>query len=205
MNPHFISTLTICRTCAGIAGLPPWMGYNEQACYCHRDGQRPWSDKDFNEYTVLCWCCQLEAIASGSRWDSYFCKRCRGHIDAFHAVVGASFIPRGRHSLMNGIGVRDPDAADQIRALADFAVGMAGFQDVMRNWRPGRLQAVLKAVGLYEVRDSHPANVPVPDYLEAAAGLADDEQLGHAASVRAMAGFLGLPWPQELPDGGAGE
>lgn len=127
--------------CGGIRGplqqpsrayphLPvPW-----QSC---RDEDHPekWEGADVSRSADLCVIC-FRATAGGiSRWSWLACGTCREVNESISARWGFKPFPLGRHSLMNGIGIRgglsDEDRAAAIRPLAEFARG----DDDLHSWR----------------------------------------------------------------------
>jgi len=199
MSPISIDNFTVCRTCAGLAGYPPVRKQYPQLCRCHREGQVRWPDHDFNEYVDLCWCCLLERIPSGSRWSPFYCPECLERAHGYNESMGGVLLYVGRHSLMNGVWVREgrlarPQApAALCRAVGEFALGICGFFEAMDRWRPTRLQAVLRAVGREVPGQGESEEIGLVEYLRAAGRLADDRELAKRASFDAVCRFLGYP------------
>ncbi len=189
---------TICRVCAGLAGFPSGRCGYPQVCRCHRADEQRWPDHDFNEYFDLCWCCLLEAIPSGSKWSSFYCQDCRQRVRGYNESVGRVVLCMGRHSLMNGLGLRGRDAAvpELVAAfgseLGGFIAELGGFYKAMGAWRPDRLGAVLRASG-QEGAAGGEQGLRLSEYLQAAEGLVGHPRLGKRAAFSALRGFLGLP------------
>ena len=199
MELHDFRDFTVCPACAGLAGHPIGREAYPQVCRCHRQGQERWPDHDFNEYADLCWCCRVELIPSGSKWSSFYCDECRYRVRVYNEAAGRLLFFMGRHSIMNGIGLRGPDAArpEAVRAFGEamrgFSFGMVRFDDVMDRWRPMRLEAVCRAIGQEVAGEGGLQPLPLIPYLEAAAGLAGDPRLGKSAAFNALCEFLGYP------------
>jgi hypothetical protein len=187
--------LVICSVCAGLNGDTGCGIHGPQRCACPggqpREGR--WPDGDFNEHAALCWCCQLEVLGSGSRFSPFFCPPCRTWARACNDRHGRLLIPIGRHTLMNGVAVRDPADSAQVRALLDCLLDNVGFHEQMDRWRPHRIRLILEATFPSPPGRGAPARVPLVDYLGFAAGLHDDARLGKRAAFEALLAFLGLP------------
>ena len=189
---------TICRACAGLAGHPEGREQYPQVCRCHRAGEERWPDHDFNEYLDLCWCCLLEAIPSGSKWSSFYCDGCRQRIRGYNESMGRVLLYLGRHSIMNGLGLRGRDAAVPEAAAAfgaamgRFGAGILGFFEAMEAWRPDRLGVVLRSGG-FEGAGGGAADLRLAGYLTAAEGLVDHPRYGKRAAFSALCEFLGMP------------
>ena len=193
-----VDDFTICRVCAGLAGFPKGRSDYPQVCRCHRAAEQRWPDHDFNEYFDLCWCCLLELIPSGSKWSSFYCEDCRQRVRGYNESVGRVVLFVGRHSIMNGLGLRGREAAvpEVVTAfglaLGRFGAELGGFCEAMGAWRPDRLGAVLRSGGL-EGAASVGQGILLTGYLKAAEGLVGHPRFGKRAAFIALCGFLGLP------------
>ena len=194
---------TVCPKCAGLAGHPEGRDMYPQTCRCTPgDGER-WPDRDFNEYTDLCWCCQLEAIPSGHKFHLFYCDDCRRRVRPYNHLAGRTVLYIGRHSVMAGVFLRGPDTRDpQLVAafagnLADFGHGILAFFTAMDVWRPERHNLVLS-----NLASAPPAAgqepIALDAYLQEAATLADHPQLGKQAAFSALCRHLALPTPEDL-------
>lgn len=91
-----------CPPCANVFGTIDGVG---KRCRCSNSkGVRPFHG-DFDSGFEICWYCQAELIASGSRWSTFYCEQCRPAVlelnDSLDAR-GLVSLPIGRHSLMHG-------------------------------------------------------------------------------------------------------
>jgi len=204
MELHDFRDFTVCPACAGLAGCPPGREAYPQVCRCDRREQERWPDHDFNEYADLCWCCQVELIPSGSKWSSFYCGDCRQRIRAYNEAAGRLVFLMGRHSIMNGVGLRGSDAArpEAVRAFGEamrgFSFGMVRFDDAMDRWRPMRLEAVRRAIGQEVAGEGGLRPLLLTPYLEAAAGRAGEAGFGKRAAFDALCEFLGYPLLPEV-------
>lgn len=114
-------------------------GTRWQSCSCETNPVR-WADCDVSRLYDLCIVCFRATAGGTSRWSWLACHGCRDIND----VLGRPFA-LGRHSVMNGIGVRGGQAAEvreqQIARLVAFARG----DGRLTRWRTaeyGRLAAV---------------------------------------------------------------
>jgi hypothetical protein len=198
MVPESSDNFTICLVCAGLAGFPSGRSDYPQVCRCHRAGEQRWPDHDYNEYFDLCWCCLLEAIPSGSKWSSFYCDECRQRVRRYNQSVGRVVLYRGRHSIMNGLGLRGSDAAipEAVEAFAAAAgglcLGLLEFYEALDVWRPARLRAVLRS-GVLEGGAGEEQGLRLAGYAQAAEAFVDNARIGKRAAFGALCGFLGLP------------
>jgi hypothetical protein len=95
--------LWICGACRHLkeVGRPDGM---EQRCECpgswKPDDER-WPRYDFNERAILCRCCGLEAVSSGSRWAPFFCRECQLLAMGVSVWERRLIFPIGRHTMMH--------------------------------------------------------------------------------------------------------
>jgi hypothetical protein len=94
-----------------------------------------WEGSDVPQARDLCIVCFRGTAGGSSRWAWLGCEDCRAINDALARAWGFRPLALGRHSLMNGIGVRgdaSPEAQKrQIARLAAFAKG----DDRLQDWR----------------------------------------------------------------------
>ena len=113
--------LHICSTCFELyeTGRP---NGEEQQCRCRPRGER-WPGVDFNERAILCRCCALNVLPSGSRWAPYFCRECQLLAMGVSVWAKQLIFPIGRHSLMHTWVPETPSAS--LRAHGDRIDGLA--------------------------------------------------------------------------------
>jgi len=102
--------LHICSTCFHLyeTGRPDGM---EQRCNCRpKQGER-WPYHDFNERAILCQCCGLNVLRSGSRWSPFFCRGCQLLAMGVSVWNRHLVFPIGRHSLMHTWVPNTPSAS----------------------------------------------------------------------------------------------
>ncbi|MDA4100405.1 hypothetical protein BST34_09680 [Mycolicibacterium monacense DSM 44395] len=104
-----------------------------------------WEDADVSREHDLCIICFRGTAGGRSRWSWLACGDCRSVNAAIENVWGFRSFALGRHSLMNGIGVRSsaqPDVrARQIARLAEFGRG----DDRLRAWRRREYQRLARS------------------------------------------------------------
>ncbi len=101
--------LRICPTCYELYETARPDG-EEQRCTCRPAGKR-WPHRDFNQRAMLCRCCGLNVLPSGSRWSPYFCRECRLLAMGVSVWNRRLVFPTGRHSLMHAWVPKTPSAA----------------------------------------------------------------------------------------------
>ena len=177
-----LDRLILCTACGHLRG--PWRRPGRgadvlvQRCLCERDAgeesQPRWPGYDHNTVAELCRCCALTLVRSGSKWSVWFCGDCLSRVRALNQRAGRCVVPIGRHSLLNGIGLRAEPGRDDPDALAAYADQLDAFFAAAADtdgWRRQVIAENLDAVGLAFARA-----VPVRIYLERArqAGLSKD-------------------------------
>jgi hypothetical protein len=92
--------LHICGTCYHLyeRSRPDLM---DQACQCSPRDEKRWPRYDFNQRAILCHCCGLDVIDSGSRWSSYFCRECQLLATGVSVWQRQLVFPIGRHTMMH--------------------------------------------------------------------------------------------------------
>lgn len=136
-----ITELSVHIPCGGIRGplqrrspSRPDRPVRWQSC---RDEDSPerWEGADVSRDHDLCIICFRATAGGRSRWSWRACEDCRSVNSAVASVWGFRPFALGRHSLMNGIGVRGgapPELQEeQIARLAEFAQG----DNRLRDWR----------------------------------------------------------------------
>lgn len=101
------ANLRICGTCFELYEEGPLA--TSQLCACNSRREQPrWTGYDFNERAMLCRCCALIVVPSGSRWAPYFCRECQ--LLSMGASIWARrlIMPIGRHTIMHGWVPRTP-------------------------------------------------------------------------------------------------
>ena len=102
--------LIVCGRCGEVKGPVPGADA-VQLCGCASQEQyraQPRRGRDFPKWLELCKCCGLRTVSSGSRWSHFHCGRCRPRVAALNDFLGRCVVPQGRHSLMNGVGLKEP-------------------------------------------------------------------------------------------------
>jgi hypothetical protein len=129
-----IAELSVHIPCGGLRGP---VGGRWQSCR-HEDAPERWEGCDVSHAKDLCIICFRATAGGTSRWSWLACENCR-RVNAAIASLEPEYGDRpfalGRHSLMNGIGVRGGAPAEvqeeQIARLVAFAKG----DDRLRAWR----------------------------------------------------------------------
>lgn len=136
-----ITELSVHIPCAGLRGplqkkspFRPDLPVRWQSC---RDEDAPakWEDADVSRDHDLCVICFRATAGGRSRWSWEACEDCRSVNSAVESAWGFRPFTLGRHSLMNGIGIRigaPPEVREaQTARLVKFARG----DDRLRAWR----------------------------------------------------------------------
>lgn len=136
-----ITKLSVHIPCGGLRGplqrrspFRPDLPVRWQSC---RDEDSPavWEGADVSRDHDLCIICFRATAGGSSRWSWLACGDCRSVNAAVESAWGFRAFALGRHSLMNGIGVRGgapPDVQErQTARLVEFARG----DGRMRSWR----------------------------------------------------------------------
>ena len=119
-----ITELSVHIPCGGLRGpqrTRPW-----QSCGCE-DTPQKWQGYDVSRERDLCIICFRDTAGGSSRWAWLACENCRKVNTAIQRRSGVRPFALGRHSIMNGIGIRGgmPEAVvdEQIVKLVEFARG----------------------------------------------------------------------------------
>lgn len=136
-----ITELSVHIPCGGLRGplqrrspFRPDLPVRWQSC---RDEDSPvqWEDADVSRDYDLCIICFRATAGGRSRWSWLACEDCRSVHSAVESTWGFRPFALGRHSLMNGIGIRGgapPEVRErQTAALVKFAKG----DGRLRTWR----------------------------------------------------------------------
>lgn len=133
-NTHLIVPLTVqyCPLCADVFGT---INDVSKRCGCsNSEGIAPYrGDLDYG--FEICWYCQAEVIASGSRWSTFYCEPCRPLVLQINDSLDADgqvSLPIGRHSLMHS----------RWRHARPFTAA-----DVVCQWKVSRLRSGWEAFG----------------------------------------------------------
>jgi hypothetical protein len=137
-----ITELSVHIPCGGLRGPVRPRG-SWQSCP-DEDAPQVWQGCDVSRERDLCIVCWRGTAGGTSRWSWLGCEDCRAVNDALARAWGFRPLALGRHSLMNGIGVRGDAPPDvQERQLARLAAFVSG-DGRLRDWRRqeyGRLAA----------------------------------------------------------------
>jgi len=168
-------SLRICGTCYDLYEENRSDGM-EQHCRCHPRRQT-WPGYDFDERAILCRCCGLEVLRSGSRWSSFFCRECQLLAMGVSVWQRQLVFPIGRHTLMH-TWVPDTPAS----SLADDGVDDAELVEGVHTAVMAISKGANGLLGWYEVimpqnlaRVGLAGAVLVRDYLQAI----DRKELGN--------------------------
>lgn len=159
-----VRVLSLHIPCGGIRGpvqRGTWSGW--QSCRCEDHPVR-WHWADVSREYDLCVVCFRATAGGPSRWAWSACGNCRAANTEVGDAWGFEPFKLGRHSLMNGVGVRvdaPPHVTDEQRArLEEFARGDARLSD-WRSVEYLRLAASfnpLADISLTDWKREHPAN-----------------------------------------------
>jgi hypothetical protein len=127
-----IKELSVHIPCGGLRGPQPTWRW--QSCRCE-DNPEIWVGYDVSRARDLCVVCLRGTAGGPLRWAWLACEHCRQVNTAIEQRSGERPLNLGRHSLMNGIGVRGGASEEvrdqQIAKLVAFA--RAGGR--LRTWR----------------------------------------------------------------------
>ena len=182
--PEF-GTLALCPTCLDLFDVPSRdrQDLEQQKCLCHRGDEPRWVRYDFNERARLCDCCAGYVLRSGSRWSVWFCPECKERVRLLNEEFGFATIPIGRHSMMNGFGLR-PGApggtgAAKVQRFWERLQGLNARIDVLRVWKFEHLGRELERLGLVAQGEGRPRAVPLHTYLRAVAEQDRTSEVNH--------------------------
>ena len=147
------------------------------------DSPEKWEGCDVSRERDLCIVCFRGTAGGRSRWAWLGCDNCRAINDALPQAWGFRPLALGRHSLMNGIGVRgDAPPVVQKRQITQL-VAFAGGDERLRDWRRQEYRRLAAAFDPL-------ADVPLAAWQE-------QWPSGRRASADAFARIVG----RELPPG----
>jgi hypothetical protein len=116
-----------------IPGLSYFRG-SWQSCP-DEDAPEKWYGYDVSRALDLCIICARGTAGGTSRWSWLACQNCRTVNASLRSRLGLQPFALGRHSLMNGIGVRGgttPEVREeQVARLVEFSQGVDG----LREWQ----------------------------------------------------------------------
>ena len=133
--------LVVCMSCFRLRGF---YRDKEHRCSCqpHSAEWRDtvWARYDLAQLVDLCHLCARQIVGSGSRWSWYGCGSCREVNLAVATAVGSpppGILPLGRHSLMNGAGMRGDVARDdeQLTAFVDALMSSVRSWTKLSAWQ----------------------------------------------------------------------
>ena len=128
--------------CARLRG---WAG-RVQGCPCAPADA--WPDCDVSRAQDLCVVCARGTAGGTTRWSWLACTDCRSVERALQDRLGIRVLPLGRHSLMNGVGLRVA-AASEAEAAA-FAVRFEGLGlgwDRLFDWGAAEARRLADSLG----------------------------------------------------------
>jgi hypothetical protein len=101
-----ITELSVHAPCGKLRG-PVYKHYTHwwQSCP-HEDAPQKWAGCDVSREYDLCVICARGTAGGTSRWSWIACEHCRAVNNSLTPVLGYKPFALGRHSLMNGVGVR---------------------------------------------------------------------------------------------------
>lgn len=156
--------LSICPTCFHLfeEGRPDGQ---EQRCRCRHCEETRWEGFDYNCRAILCRCCALVPLRSGSRWSPYFCRECQLLAMGVSVWERRLIFPIGPHSIMHGF-VPDTVAAipgsepdPPFEGLERTVSALMSGYEVLEQWYQMAVPWRLNALGLR-------APISLRDYAE---------------------------------------
>ncbi len=155
-----------------------------QSCRCE-DAPERWEGCDVSRLHELCIVCRRGTAGGLSRWSWLACDNCRSVNAGLEKAWGVRPLALGRHSLMNGIGIRGGSSPQerehQVARLMEFATGNGG----LREWTKVEYA---RLAGIFDPLD----DVPLTKWQEV-------WPPSWAASWDAVSRFLGVDLPLTLP------
>ena len=128
-----ITELSVHIPCGGVRGPAERRG-RWQSCP-DEDSPERWDGCDVSSACDLCIVCVKGTAGGSSRWAWLGCQNCLAVNAALEKKWGVRPLALGRHSLMNGIGIRanaSPEVVEQQKArLMEFVKGF----ERLRDWR----------------------------------------------------------------------
>ena len=140
------SLLTVHLPCAQVRGLTL---HGVQGCPCAPTPK--WEGCDVSRAVDLCVVCARGTAGGVTRWSWLGCTSCRSVEKALQGWLGMGVLPLGRHSIMNGIGLRVTEAtSEEVDAFAVQFEGLTVGWQQMSVWgraEVGRLADALPDTG----------------------------------------------------------
>ena len=171
--------LTVHLPCVRLRG---WAG-RPQGCPC--EPSEPWPDCDVSRALDLCLVCARGTAGGTSRWSWLACGRCRAVETALRDWLGIRVLPLGRHSLMNGVGVRSTASSEQAAAFAVRFEGLGLGWSRLDDW------GTAEARRLADALDEPGPDVPLERWQVAFPPSV-------TSSIDAYARVLGTPLPTSV-------
>ncbi|WP_156687402.1 hypothetical protein [Mycobacterium sp. Marseille-P9652] len=127
-----ITELSVHIPCGGLRGPVPSEG-RWQSCP-DEDTPQLWKGYDVSRAHDLCLVCARGIAGGKSRWSWLACDDCRAINAALERTWGVRPLALGRHSLMNGIGIRGGAPPEDVERGADQLVAFARSVAALHNW-----------------------------------------------------------------------
>lgn len=130
-------------------------GKRWQSCSCE-DNPVTWVNCDVSRQYDLCIICFRATAGGTSRWSWRACDGCRGINEAVARRVGSRPFALGRHSIMNGIGVRGGQPPEVVEHQLARLVAFAQEDGRLRRWHTAeyrRLAAAFDATADVPLRE----------------------------------------------------
>lgn len=148
-----ITELSVHITCGFLRG--PIEG-RWQSCP-DEDSPEIWAGSDVSRAEDLCIVCARGTAGGVSRWSWLGCQDCRAINDAVAQTWGFRPLALGRHSLMNGIGVRGGASPEERKKQTERLAEFARNTQRLRDWRLQEFRRL--------ATDFDPgADIPLPDW-----------------------------------------
>ncbi len=116
-----------------------------QSCH-HEDNPETWEGADVSRDHDLCIVCFRATAGGRSRWSWLACPDCRAVNEAIQARTGVRPFALGRHSLMNGVGVRLNAPPEVIGAQVDRLLAFARGDARLRLWKQAEYRRLADAL-----------------------------------------------------------
>jgi hypothetical protein len=177
-----IKQLSVHIPCGGLRGplTSRWQSCPDE------DSPERWEGCDVSRERELCIVCSRGTAGGSSRWAWLGCHDCRAINDALTRAWGFRPLALGRHSLMNGIGVRGGAPPEVQKRQVDQLAAFAGNRQQLRDW--GRQEYRRLAAEFDPLAD-----IPLGDWQE-------QWPPGRRASADAFSRLLGRELPLRPPN-----
>ena len=136
-----ITQLSVHIPCGGLRGplqrtSRPYPGLHIRWQSCpDEDSPQRWAGCDVSRQFDLCIICFRATAGGMSRWSWRACEDCRDINESIGSRWGLRPLALGRHSLMNGIGVRGGAPPEEQRAQIERLMAFLRDGDGLRGWR----------------------------------------------------------------------